>query len=416
MITISHCIPEYIMSKQRQITLLCLASEYKGVPFIEEAKRLGGKVLLLVKEEAADSPWPFERIDGFYRMPDLYTQPNITYAVSYLARSHKIDRIVALDDYDVATASALREPVRLPGMGDSVARHFRDKLAMRVKAHQSGVLVPQFSAVFNHDDLDTFMRRVEPPWVLKPRFEAGAKGIRKVHESEVVWRALEELGDQQSYYLLEQFLPGDVYHVDSIIWHGDSLFTLASKYGAPPLSVTQGGGIFNTRTLDRNSAEFQELGEINRRLLHSMGHSQGVAHTEFIRAAVDGRFYFLETAARVGGANIDKMVKAATGIELWAEAARVELAGIRGENYQLPDHRQEYAGLITCLARQAHPDLSSYDHAEIVWRLDKPYHAGLLIASHKAQRIKSLLAEYNGRFAQDFLHHLPGENEVRTTI
>jgi biotin carboxylase len=404
------------MNEQRQITLLCLASDYKGVPFIEEASRLGGRVLLLVREEAADSPWPLEFIDGFYRMPDLYTQPNMTYAASYLARSEKIDRIIALDDYDVATASALREHLRLPGMGDSIARHFRDKLAMRVKARQSEILAPPFSAVFNYEDLDAFMRQVQAPWVLKPRFEAGAKGIRKLHRPQEVWRALEELGDEQSYYLLEQFLPGDVYHVDSIIWDGHPLFALASKYGAPPLSVTQGGGIFNTRTLDRGSAESQELSEIDGRLLRSLQHKQGVAHTEFIRAAVDGRFYFLETAARVGGANIDRMVKAATGIELWAEAARVEVAGIRGENYQLPHHLQEYAGLITCLARQENPDLSSYNNPEIVWRLEKPYHAGLLIASTKAQQIESLLQEYNSRFAHDFLHHFPGEGEVRTTI
>ena len=411
-----HKIAERAMSENRPITLLCLASEFKGLPFIEEAKRMGSRVLLLVKEEVANRPWPHEIIDGFYRMPDLYTQPDITYAVSYLARSHKIDGIVALDDFDVAPAAALREHLRLRGMSDSVARHFRDKLAMRVKARQSGILAPEFSAVFNYADLADFMDRVHSPWVLKPRFEAGAVGIRKLHQPEEVWRALEELGDQQSYYLLEQFLPGDVYHVDSIIWEGETVFTLASQYGAPPLSITQGGGIFNTQTVDRASSEARMLGEINGRLLRILQLKHGVAHTEFIRSTTDGRFYFLETAARVGGANIDKMVKAATGIELWAEAARVEMADIRGEFYQLPSHREEYAGLIICLARDEFPDLTGYNDPEIVWRLEKPYHAGLLIASSEVQRIESLLQEYNGRFATDFLHHLPGEKEVRTAI
>ncbi len=404
------------MSEKRIITLLCLASELKGLPFIEEAKRMGSRVLLLVKEEVANKPWPKEMIDGFYRMPDLYTQPDITYAVSYLARSHKIDGIVALDDYDVAPAAALREHLRLRGMSDSVARYFRDKLAMRVKARQSGILVPAFSAVFNYTDLADFMDQVQAPWVLKPRFEAGAVGIRKLYQPEEVWSALEELGDQQSFYLLEQFLPGDVYHVDSIIWEGAVVFALASQYGAPPLTITQGGGIFNTRTLDRTSAEARTIGEINGRLMHILQHKNGVAHTEFIRSTADGRFYFLETAARVGGANIDRMVKAATDIELWAEAARVEVADISGESYQPPSHREDYAGLIICLARDEFPDLSAYNDPEIVWRLEKPYHAGLLIASNEAQRIESLLEEYNGRFARDFLHHLPGEKEVRTTI
>ena len=404
------------MSEKRSITLLCLASALKGLPFIEEAKRMGSRVLLLVKEEVANKPWPQEMIDGFYRMPDLFTQPDITYAVSYLARSHKIDGIVALDDYDVAPAAALREHLRLRGMSDSVARHFRDKLAMRVKARQSGILAPEFTAVFNYADLANFMGRVPAPWVLKPRFEAGAVGIRKLHQPDEVWSELKELGDQQSFYLLEQFLPGDVYHVDSIIWEGETVFALASRYGAPPLSITQGGGIFNTQTLDRASAEAQTIGEINGRLMQILQHMNGVAHTEFIRSSADGRFYFLETAARVGGANIDRMVKAATDIELWAEAARVEVADISGESYQLPSHREDYAGLIICLARDEFPDLTAYNDPEIVWRLEKPYHAGLLIASSEAQRVESLLEEYNGRFARDFLHHLPGEKAVRTTI
>lgn len=404
------------MSENRPITLLCLASELKGLPFIEEAKRLGSRVLLIVREEVADKAWPKELVDGFYQMPDLYTQPDITYAVSYLARSHKIDGIMALDDYDVAPAAALREHLRLRGMSDSVARHFRDKLAMRVKARQAGILVPAFTGVFNYADLADFMERVEAPWVLKPRFEAGAVGIRKLHQAEEVWRALEELGDQQSFYLLEQFLPGDVFHVDSIIWEGEAVFALASQYGAPPLSITQGGGIFNTQTLDRASAEAKVLTEANGRLMHTFRHERGVAHTEFIRSTADGHFYFLETAARVGGANIDRMVKAATGIELWAEAARIELADIRGESYQLPAHREDYAGLIICLARDEFPDLSAYNDAEIVWRLEKPYHAGLLIASDETQRIESLLATYNDRFVRDFLHHLPGKKNVRTAI
>ena len=312
--------------------------------------------------------------------------------------------------------ATLREHLRLPGMGDSIARYFRDKLAMRTQAAAQGILVPPFTAVTNYDDLRDFMARVPTPWVLKPRFEAGARGIRKLDEAEAVWRALDELGDQQSFYLLEQFLPGDVYHVDAIVWDGEPLFALCSKYGIPPLSVTQGGGIFNTRTLNRHTAEAQALLAANRRLIQVMQHQRGVAHSEFIRSFEDGRYYFLETAARVGGANIDKMVRAATGIKLWAEAARVVVADLKGETYRLPHHREDYAALITCLAKQEHPDLHQFDAQEVVWRLQRPYHAGLLLASPDAQRIETLLVEYNERFAHHFLIHQPEKRVVRTNI
>ncbi len=405
------------MNEGRPYTILALASECKGIPYLQEAKRQGCRVLLLVKEEFADNPqWSWEAIDERFIMPELSKQPDVTYAVSYLARAEKIDRIVALDDYDVATAAHLREHLRIPGMGETTARHFRDKLAMRVQARDEGLLVPDFTAVFNNDEVHDFLDRIPAPWVLKPRFDAGAVGIRKLHDAPSVWDALNGLGDQRSFYLLEQFIPGDVCHIDSLIWEREVVFAVASKYGTPPLAVTREGGIFNTRTLPFDSDESLALSDLNARLMIALRQVRGVAHTEFIHAQADGRFYFLETAARVGGANIDRLVKAATGLELWQEAARIDLANLHGKPYYPPTVRGHHAGLIICLARQQHPDLSPYSEPEIVWRLEKEYHAGLLVASPDHGRVAHLLAQYTDRFAQDFLTSAPPKAQVRTTI
>ncbi len=404
------------MSDQRPITILCLASEYKGVPFIEECARQGARVILLTPENFAGSAWPWESIYRHHAMPDLYTQPNITYAVSWLAREHDIDRIVALDDYDVATAAALREHLRIPGLGETVARFFRDKLAMRTQAHAAGIPVPDFAGLFNDDEVNDFLGRVPAPWVLKPRFEAGAVGIQKLQSADAVWHALNNLGDQRSFYLLEQFLPGDVFHVDVLRWDNQPVFGVASQYGAPPLSLMQGGGIFVTRLMDREAAETQELLSLTDQLHNAFRLERGVSHTEFIRANSDGRYYFLETSARVGGAHIDRMIEAATDIALWQEMARIELAAVRGDSYQLPPHRSDYAGLIICLAREQWPDLSAYNDPEVVWRVPKENHAGLIVASADALRVEQLLADYANRFGRDFLAHAPQDKEVRHTI
>jgi hypothetical protein len=404
------------MSDERPITILCLASEYKGLPFIEECARQGARIILLTPEKFASREWPWESIHLHHYLPDLYTQPNITHAVSYLARHHDLDRIVALDDYDVATAASLREHLRLPGLGETVARFFRDKLAMRTQARAAELFVPDFVPLFNDEEVNDFMSRVSPPWVLKPRFEAGAVGIQKRQTAEAVWDALHKLGDQRSFYLLEQFLPGDVFHVDVLRWENQPVFGVASQYGAPPLSLIQGGGIFITRLLDRESAETEELLNLTGRLHDAFRLERGVSHTEFIRAQSDGRFYFLETSARVGGAHIDRMIEAATDVALWTEAARIELASIRGEVYRLPPHRSDYAGLIICLAREQWPDLSAYTDPEVAWRVPKENHAGLIVASPDANRVEQLLNDYAERFGRDFLVHAPQTKEVRHTI
>ncbi|MEK6409635.1 MAG: ATP-grasp domain-containing protein [Acidobacteriota bacterium] len=388
------------MSDQTPLTMLCLASYEKGEAFLRECKREGCRVLLITVETLRDANWPREAIDEIFYMPDGYSRDDIIKGISYLARAQNIDRIVPLDEYDQETGALLREHLRIPGMGDTTARYFRDKLAMRVKARTERIFVPEFVHVLNYDRLREFMFRVPPPWVLKPRSEAASMGIKKIAASDELWPLLDALGDRQSFYVLEQYLPGDIYHVDSIVSERDVVFTVPHKYGHPPMDVSQ-GGIFTTRKIPRTSADARALDSLNREVIDKLGLVRGVTHAEFIKARADGRFYFLEIAARVGGANIAEAIEAATGLNLWAEWARIEIAGEEG-SYQAPPHRDDYAGVIISLARQAQPDTSTYDDPEIAYRLNKPHHAGLVVASKDPRRVEQLLEEYSRRFYEDF--------------
>jgi biotin carboxylase len=391
----------------KSLTFLGLASHFKGEAFLQAVKQLGHHAILVAAEKYKDDPWPRESLEEIFFMPSLSKRPDITYAVSYLARGRPIDTIIALDDFDVETAAHLRDHMRLPGLSESQARHFRDKLAMRTVADSAGVRVPAFSGVFNYDRLREFMARVPPPWVLKPRSEASSMGIKKLHEAEQLWRALDTLGDQQSFFVLEQFVPGEVFHVDALVDRGEVLFVNANRYSRPPMSVYQEGGVFATRNLDRNSALAHELFEMNARTLKALGMERGATHAEFIKAHADGQLYFLECAARVGGANIAEATEYATGINLWREWARIEAAYLLGKPYQLPEARANYCGIIQCLARQEWPDLSGYTDPEIVWRLHKKQHAGLIISSPDAGRVEALINEYTERFTRDFLAVAP---------
>ena len=204
--------------------------------------------------------------------------------------------------------------------------------------------------------------------MLKPRSNAAAIGITRIERIDELWRALDALGDRRSFYLLERFVAGDVFHVDSLVWERESIFHAAHQYGAPPFSVAHQGGIFTTRTVAKAASAWKPLMAINREVLSTLGLVRGVAHTEFIRSAEDGRWYFLETSARVGGAYIVDVVEAATGINLWREWAKIEIAG-EDRPYHLPNVKDGYAGLALTLARQEQPDTSAYTDPEIVYRV-----------------------------------------------
>jgi len=390
------------MPEPRALTLLCITTYEKGQEFMRECKRLGCRVFLLTAEKLRNADWPREILEDMFYLPAEIPLSDIVQAVTHLARTHKIDRIVALDEYDMETASTLREHLRVPGMGLTTMRYFRDKLAMRMRALDRGVRVPDFVPVFNHADIRYYLEHVPGPWVLKPRQEASAIGIKKIHVADELWPILEQLGDKQSTYLLEKFVPGDVYHVDSVVCENEVIFANVSKYGKPPMNVAQGGGVFTTFTVPRGSDADAALRQINRDLIAALGLVRGVAHAEFIQEHADGHFYFLECAARVGGAYINEMVEAATGINLWREWARVEVAGGDG-SYTLPPVQTDYAGVILSLARQDDPDTSGYNDPEVVVRIKKHHHAGLVVRSTDPQRVPALLEVYARRFAQEFL-------------
>lgn len=394
------------MAETTPVTFLCIASYFKGMEFIRQCKRLGCRVILITKEKLQDAGWPRDAIDELHAMPDLYNREHVIHGVSYLARSRVFDVVVALDDFDVEMAATLREHLRVPGMGDTTARYFRDKLAMRVRAKDLGMLVPQFIHLLNYDQIREFIDQVPGPWVIKPRSQASAIGIEKIETPDQLWQTVESLGDQQSFNLLEQFVPGDIYHVDSIVFEGQVRFAALHKYKQPPMEVAHGGGIFASCTLPRSAPERPILRSLNEKVITQFGLLHGVSHTEFIRGADDREFYFLETAARVGGAHIAELVEAASGVNLWAEWAKVAFASKSG-SYEWPKPRKEYAGIIITLARQESPDTTAYDDPEIVWRMNKPHHAGLIIHSDKWQRVNTLIESYTQRFRTDFHASLP---------
>ncbi|MCB0629892.1 MAG: ATPase [Saprospiraceae bacterium] len=397
------------------MTFLCISCYFKGVDFLRACKEAGNTVFLVTHKALEHDPWPRESIDEFFYMEDDSNTPanlgNLALGMSWLMRSRQVDRIVALDDFDVEKAAYLREEFRIPGMGQTTARHFRDKLAMRQKAADEGIPVPAFSALFNDEAINRFVSTVPAPWVVKPRAEASALGIKKVYSAEELWKVIHELGDKRYQYLVEQFKPGNVYHVDALSVDGKMVFGRVSQYLSTPFEVAHGGGIFRSHTVDYGSEEEKALQALNARVLQAFGMKFSASHTEYIHCHEDGKFYFLETSSRVGGAHLAEMVEASSGINLWGEWARIETAMATGRPYQLPEVRYDYAGIVVSLSRFEWPDQSGFTEPEIAWRINKKHHVGLIVRSDRRERVLELLDQYAERIHRDFHASAPAPDK-----
>ncbi len=396
----------------RSLNVVCLATYYKGVDFIRECKNHGCQVVLITKEKTLSEEWPRESLDDVIGLPNDAAPELFIHLVSLLARQTKIDRIVALEEFDVITAARIREHFCLSGMSTATARLFRDKLVMGAKVKEAGIKVPDFVPLMNHDEVRGFIERVPPPWVIKPRSDVSAIGIKRGLEPGDVWRTIDELDrrerlrERSPYYLLSRFISGDVFHVDSLVSNGKVIFAGANKYGRPPMDVAHKGGAYISYTIPHGGDDEKKLFESNQKLLKALGLKTGASHAEFIKSSADGEFYFLEVAARVGGAYIADVLEAASGLNLWREWAKLELAK-QPVGKKLSPPRKEYAGIVLSLAKQEYPDTSSYNDPEVVYRVKKKHHVGLIVRSKKLERVQDLLTEYATRFAEDFEAVLP---------
>jgi biotin carboxylase len=395
----------------RPLNIICFATFFKGGDFMRECKAQGCNVILVTKEKMLNEDWPRDALDEVFALPNTAPVELFLDLVAHIAKTRKADRIVALEEFDVVVAALAREHLCLPGMSSSTAKTFRDKYSMAAKARAAGLTVPEFVPAINHEEIADYLNRVVPPWVLKPRSDVSAIGIRKLDHADDAWKAIEELNQREalreraSYHVLARFIAGEVFHVDSLVKNSRVAFAGVNKYGRPPLQVAHGGGVYISQTIPHDAPEKKRLLEINRRLIKTMRMETGATHAEFIRSDADGEFYFLEIASRVGGAHIADVLEAASGINLWREWAKLEIDGISHGTQLRP--RREHAGIVLSLARQEFPDTSAYDDPEIAYRVKKKHHAGLIVRSKSHERVTELLNDYARRFETDFIAVLP---------
>ncbi len=400
----------------KSLNILCISRFFKGSDFIISANNAGHHVYLLTSSQLDMTPWPWECIkDVFYMVEDdhgLWNHEHLIAGLAHKMRTIKFDIFVALDDFDVEHVAFLREYFRIPGMGETTARYFRDKLAMRIKAQSEGINVPAFSPLFHDADIKEFTQHVPAPWIVKPRMQASAAGLKKVYSEDELWKHLNYLGERRHEYLVEKFAPGDVYHVDALTSEGKVQFASVSVYMDTPFDVAHGGGIFRSVTLEKNSQDYIALQKLNEQVMKAFGMQYSASHSEFIKGKEDGKYYFLETASRVGGAHIAEMVEFATGINLWKEWAKIEIDAKLKKPYKLPKIKEKHAGIIVSLSRFKNPDTSAFKNNEIAWILKKEFHIGFILHGLDRNRILNLLEEYTEIIKQDFHASAPAKEKL----
>ena len=342
------------------LTILCIATYFKGDAYLRECRRLGCTVLLLTSDSLAGAAWPRDAIDEIHSIPrDAVRRRHPAPRRRDRAASTAIERIAALDDFDVETAAMLREHLQVPGIGRTVASGFRDKLAMRIRARALGIPVPEFSPVFNDQALDDFTGRVagavgaqaaivrggdrhqegrEPRRALARARSGGRPAVRRrprtVRAGRRVSRRLDRLGRRGRVRRCVQVRPAA---------DGDR------APGWPVHHAPAAGRFDEGRCAAR--AEPPAAGRAG-------AAARRLAHRVHPRCRQTAPTCFSKRPRASAAPSSSTPSRRRPGINLWREWAKIDIAGERGD-YAVPPHRRDYAGIVLSLARQEEPDMSA---------------------------------------------------------
>jgi len=172
----------------RALTLLCIATYVKGQEFMREAKRLGCRVVLLTLEKRRDADWPREILDDIFYIPKTSRVPTNDPRCLHMARTVKIDRIVALDD-STWSPPPTREHMRIPAWARPPCATFATSCHARTR-HQAGILVRLLSCSKLRCPRDFLAE--SPRRGCSSRARSLPIGIRKL-EDEDLWPLLDQL-------------------------------------------------------------------------------------------------------------------------------------------------------------------------------------------------------------------------------
>ena len=238
-----------------------------------------------------------------------------------LHQQEKFDLLIALSEKDILRVAKLRELLGIQGQNYFSALLYRDKYIMKQFAKIIGLNVPEFSTFSEPCELMEKVSKIGFPILIKPLSKSGSEGVQVLKNKEEYDDYLEKKSLWGENYDVEQFILGDMYHVDGIVENNKLKFVSVSKYwnslgkSTTLMESTQNTTItFADFTINKSDWEFLLLKGETKKFVEKSNFNNGTIHAEFIISEKDKTPYFIEIASRTGGLMISNTIEKKYGI------------------------------------------------------------------------------------------------------
>jgi hypothetical protein len=288
------------------------------VPYDEWLGESGEPLLLLCSPRQ-------ERISGAYQFVKKFenyeTNSCVEATALELHEKYRYHTVVAKAEADLLRAGKLRDVVGLAGQGWESARAYRDKTVMKSYTQKAGIPTPVFQRIETAFDLLGFVKRHGYPVVVKPVDGSGAAGVEALRGPADLERLL--AGGLAQNLEVEQYIEGEVFHVDGLVLNGQTVLMQPSRYLNGGCLAYKTDGSCGSYTLPESNPLRARLSTFTQRILDALPSPPTFTfHAEIFRTPSD-ELVFCEIASRTGGVRINETVRQATAVDmdrLWIRA------------------------------------------------------------------------------------------------
>jgi hypothetical protein len=220
------------------------------------------------------------------------------------------ERIITRMEALIMPAALLREQFSIPGMQPDVALNFRDKVQMKRTLDHAGIRIPRYQTATDSSRDVAWTGKT----IVKPRDGLGSQGVTLFDSyaearTFIASQCQMQAGFNAHDYEVEEYLEGDIWHIDGFMHQGQMVAIQSSYYIGTCLQYQ-----VDALPLGSVQKDNPELDAWTHQCLLALGADTLTFHMEAIMTA-DGPA-FLEVAARCGGAYVADAFRLKHGIYL----------------------------------------------------------------------------------------------------
>lgn len=262
----------------------------------------------------------------YYKVDSMEDYDQMYRAVAFLCYKHgSMDGLESNNEYWLEQDARLRKDFNIPGMKTADMEHVKYKSKMKPYYAKAGIPTARYHLVTDLTESLAFVEKVGYPVIVKPDNGVGATTTYKL-KSEDELRAFHEEDFHGVQFIMEEFVPGEIYSYDAIMnSKGEPIFETGNH---TPISIMDSVNNHDDSVFYIEKHIADDVRAAGRAAVKSFGVKSRFVHFEFFRLTEDhdylgkkGKVIGLEVNYRPSGGFTPDMIDYACSTDVYKDWA-----------------------------------------------------------------------------------------------